>query len=253
MVAYALEMDPVLLPHAVELLADLDALGADVELVVQALVALAIRPGDVVVDLGSGKGAVARAIAQRLGCTVYGVDLHEPFVQHANDAARADGLVDRCRFLHADVADAADLLPLADVAVFAAMGDVLGPVEATIGIVRRFVRPGGHLVINDSCRVDEPAGTFPGFEHCGTLAETRARLTSHGDELVAELLEANDDDLDERDRPAARAAALEERHPDLAPALRAFVRGQRDEYAFLAEQTIGAVWVLRRAGEQLEN
>lgn len=256
MIATALEMDPELLPFAPELLADLDALGADVPLIVSTIAALGTGPDATIVDLGSGKGAASIELARTLGCAVHGIELFEPFVHTARDAAEAAGISARCRFTHGDIVQLAGTLPPADVAVFAALGDVLGPLDDTVGILRRYVRPGGHIVINDCCRRDSSSATFPGFEHCVTLAGTRPLLTAHGDELVAELLEADDDAtgdhaiddhaIDEAAVIAARAAGLARRHPALAPKLQAFVDSQRAEYDFLDQHTIGVVWVLRR-------
>ncbi len=248
MVAYALEMDPELLPYASELLADLEALGADVEAIVTAIASLGLGPATVA-DLGSGKGAVAIAIARECGMSVYGVELFEPFVDIACQAAEDAGVAERCRFSHGDIAAMAGSFEPVDVAVFAALGDVLGPLDVTMGIIRQYVRPGGFVVINDSCLRDDATESFPGFEHWGTLAETRTLLTAYGDELVAEILESDDSDEDgvkESAVIASRAQDLRRRHPELESRLRAFVDSQFAEYEFLGRHAIGAVWVLRR-------
>ncbi|MFN0090770.1 MAG: class I SAM-dependent methyltransferase [Acidimicrobiales bacterium] len=246
MVAYALEMDPELLPYALELLSDLDALGADVALIVAAVAALGLESATVV-DLGSGKGAVSIALARELGLSVHGIELFEPFVHVARQAAAAAGAAGRCRFSHGDIVTMAGATAPVDVAVFAALGDVLGPLEVTVGIIRQYVRPGGFLVINDSCLRDGAAASFPGFEHCGTLAETRRRLIEHGDDLVAETIEADPEaGLDEGAAIAARAQELTRRRPELGSRLRTFVDAQLAEYEYLDRHTIGAVWVLRR-------
>ena len=250
MVAYALEMDQELLPFASELLADLDVLGADVGLIVAAIDDLGLGSATVV-DLGSGKGAVASAVARELGLSAHGIELFESFVDIARRAAEAAGVAGRCQFSHGDIAAMAGRLTPVDVAVFAALGDVLGPLDVTVGIIRQYVRPGGFVVINDRCRRDGATESFQGFEHCGTLAETRTLLMAHGDELVAEMLEGDNDDeeegVDEGAVIAARAEDLARRHPELDSQLRVFVDSQLAEYEFLELQTIGVVWVLRRS------
>ena len=60
----------------------------------------------------------------------------------------------------------------ADVVVFAALGDVLGDPAETIGFVRQYVRPGGHVVIADVFLRDGGSRLFPGFEHYRSRAET---------------------------------------------------------------------------------
>ncbi len=250
MVAYALEMDPALLPYASELLADLDVLGSDVEVIVAAVAGLELGPATVV-DLGSGKGAVAIALARELGLSVHGIELFEPFVDIARRSAAAAGVSDTCRFSHGDIATMAGTMPPVDVAVFAALGDVLGPLDVTVGIIREYVRPGGFIVINDSCRRDGSTESFPGFENTGTPSETRSWLTAHGDDLIAEIIESDievdsGDGIDEGALLAARAHDLARRHPELESQLRAFVNDQLAEYEYLDRHTVGAVWVLRR-------
>lgn len=274
MVASALEMDSELLAVAPELLADLDALGADVATIVTVISELDLAPGASALDLGSGKGAVAIELARRLDLDVHGIELFEPFVDHARAAAGAAGVSGRCRFTHGDVTRLAGQLPPADVAVFAALGGALGPIDVTMGILRRFVRPGGYVVISDSCRRDGDTTAFPGFEHHRTAAETRRLLTAHGDALVAERLEPDDSDgtshaedaegtdddgsSDTGDTDetgdgtveievlAARAADLARRRPELGDALASFIEAQRAEYDFLDRHMVGAVWVVQR-------
>lgn len=253
MVAYALEMDPALLPYASELLADLDVLGSDVGVIVAAVAGLELGPATVV-DLGSGKGAVAIALARELGLSVHGIELFEPFVDIARQVAEVAGMANRCRFSHGDIATMAGTMPPVDVAVFAALGDVLGPLDVTVGIIREYVRPGGFIVINDSCRRDGSTESFRGFDNTGTPSETRPWLTAHGDELIAEIIESDvevevdsDDGIDEGALLAARAHDLARRHPELESQLRAFVNDQLAEYEYLDRHTVGAVWVLRRS------
>ena len=59
MVAYALETDVVLLPYVPELLADLEELGSDAEVIAEVIDALELPDDAQVIDLGCGKGATA--------------------------------------------------------------------------------------------------------------------------------------------------------------------------------------------------
>ena len=81
MVAYALEVDLQLLPYLPELLADLEELGSDAELITQVIADLDLAADSEVIDLGCGKGAVALEIADELGFKVLGIDLFKPFIQ----------------------------------------------------------------------------------------------------------------------------------------------------------------------------
>ncbi len=249
MVAYALEIDPALLAYVPELLADLDVLGADDALIVRALRDLGVTEQSTVVDLGCGKGGVTIAIAAALGCRVVGIELFEPFVAIARGAADDAEVGELCQFVLGSISDLAAMVEPADAVVYAALGDVLGPLDVTMATIRQYAKPGGYVVVNDSYLRDTANSRFPGFEDYTDLAGTRRRLTACGDELVLELLEPLGDDTHDSAEAAliaARAAALADRHPQLASAFEDYARFQQDEYDYLEEHTLGAVWAVRR-------
>ncbi len=251
MVAYALEAPPELLPFLPELLADLDELGSDAEQIAHVLRDLQLPPAARVVDLGCGKGATAIAIASVLRLHVLGIELFEPFVAQATAAAQAAGVSHLCEFRHGDIRAVPGLMPV-DVAVFAALGDVLGNPAETMRVIRQYVRPGGYVLVADVFLRDGGAVTFPGFENYRSRAETVAGLTAWGDALVTESLEDDHTrDADDGDADAVaihqRAAALATRHPDYRGQLLAFAANQAAANAHIAENLVDAVWVLRRS------
>lgn len=247
MIARALEMDERLLAVAPALLGDLEALGGEPDMVADILASLGVAEDAEVVDLGAGKGATALAVAQRLGCRVVGVDLFGPFVEHANRRARELGLYPRASFRLASVTDPPPDPPTADVAIFSAMGDVLGPLDEAMTVLRRWVRPGGLIVVDDSVLTDAAAARIAGFEQYADRAQTRQRLQAHGDVVVAEHEPPQDDDDDEAQALRARAEALAAEHPHLADLLLEFAADQEAEYAYLAEDTTPVIWVIQRA------
>lgn len=259
MVAYALEVNPSLLPHMPELLADLEELGSDAELIVRILRQLDLPSDANVLDLGCGKGATAVEIADELGLRVLGVDLFVPFVDACRALAKSTRVSHLCTFRHGNILNLVGALPPADVVVFSALGDVLGPLDETIGIVRRFVEPGGVMVISDGYLRAGVTDTFPGFEGYVERDETLRRLLSHGDRLEREVLEPAPADgahgLDDSDRESdddtrrirARAERIARKHPALREDLLRYVADQAAENVFLAESFIGTVWVLRRS------
>jgi len=249
MVAYALEVEAELLPWIPELLADFEELGSNTTLIVEGLQGLHLTPSARVFDLGCGKGAVSLAIARTVGCRVEGIELFEPFVQTCVERAAAAGLSDLCRFHHGDVLKLASRVEPADAAVLAALGDVLGPPETTVAVVRQFVRPGGHMLLYDGYVKDGGARGAPGFEAATSRAEALQRLQTHGDLLTREI-------IDQSDLPAAyarevaqiqrRAKALAERHPDLKAELIRYADDQRRAYAYMEENYVPALFVLQR-------
>ena len=250
MVAYALEVDPALLPWIPELLGDFDELGSDAALVVDVLAALGLPASARVLDLGCGKGAVAVAIAKAFRCRVEGIELFEPFIDACRARAAAADVSDRCTFRHGDILKAAGRTEPVDVAVFAALGDVLGPLDETIGVIRRFVRDGGHMLIFDDYLKDGGTSAFPGFENYAAHDETLRRLQAHGDVLRREVIVSTDQSetyAQEIAQIERRAEALAARRPELEPALTRFVEGQRQEYAYMTANTVPAIWVLERS------
>lgn len=249
MVAYALEVDPGLLPWIPELLADFAELGANTTLILRTLEGLDLPNTARVVDLGCGKGAVAVAVARAFGWQVTGIDLFEPFLDDARRRAAAASVAHLCRFERGDILKRAGQTAPADIAVFAALGDVLGPLPDTIGVIRRFVRPGGFMAICDGFLRDEGTSDFQGFEYATSRLETRTNLQAHGDRLVREV-QAADDQTEVYAREAAqirrRAEMLAERVPSLKADLMRYAEDQRQEYAYMADNVIAAVWLLER-------
>jgi cyclopropane fatty-acyl-phospholipid synthase-like methyltransferase len=247
MVAYALEIDPALLPFVPELLADLDELGSDTGLIVEAVQALRLPKTARVLDLGCGKGATSIEIAQTLGLEVVGVDLFAPFIELCRERAAEAGVADHCTFQCADILKLADEIEPADVAIFAALGDVLGPLDATIGVIRRLVKPGGYMIISDDFLEEEAPTSLPSYDEYVSYEETLRRLQSHGDTLAREIIEPDTEEEDEGALIRRRALALAEKHPQLADAFRRFADDQDCAYAYIDEHLVAAIWVLQRA------
>ena len=259
MVAYALEADVALLPHLPELLTDLQELGSDAEAIAEVVADLGLPSGSRVIDRGCGKGATAVEIAASLDVQVVGLELFSPFLQACRELARTNDVDGRCTFVGGDIKTKMHRVPAADVVVFAALGDVLGPLDESVRIIREYVRPGRHLVISDVYLADGAPGDFPGFEGYAEHAETVRRLTAAGDRLMCEILEDDEDsdeddpddedDIDETALIAARAEALVARLPELAGPVGAFVASQAEENAFIEDNVRDAIWVLRRADD----
>lgn len=251
MVAAALEAPRELLPYLPELLIDLQALGSDPRLIAGLVRDLPLPASPRILDLGCGKGAVSIAIATALQLPVVGVDLFAPFVAQARAAAHTAGVGQLCQFHHGDARTVPAPSDRADVAVFAALGDVLGAPASTMGVLRQHVRPGGFVVLSDVYRAAGDAPVFPGFEHYLTRDDTVRGLTAWGDTLVREVL-SDDDDDDSNGEAAAiarRAQDLAARHPQHRDLLLAFAAHQAAAESHIAEHLADAVWVLQRAGE----
>jgi 2-polyprenyl-3-methyl-5-hydroxy-6-metoxy-1,4-benzoquinol methylase len=86
-----MEVAPELLPYLPELVTALDALGSWPDLIVDVLRSASLFEGAWIMDLGTGKGAVALAVAQAFPVRVEGIDAFEPFIDIAGLRAAARG------------------------------------------------------------------------------------------------------------------------------------------------------------------
>lgn len=75
-----------------------------------------LRPGDSLLDVGTGDGLIAFGVLERLGPASHVIftDISQDMLDHCRMAAAAEGLLDRCSFL---LAPADSLIGMADASV----------------------------------------------------------------------------------------------------------------------------------------
>ena len=254
-VAAALDATPELVPHLAELLADLWDLGSSPPLIAGWLRDLGLPPDSTrVLDLGCGKGAVSLTLARELGFHVHGVDLLEPFIQEARERAVEWGLTGLCRFEKGDLREVARSAEGYDVVVYASVG-ALGRLDDAVGAVRRCVRAGGFLVIDEGFRAADLEGTagleeLPGYGNLAGYDETRRRLTAHGDAILQEriLTSAEMRALDDRyiRSISARAEAIANARPADGDLVRSYVERQRRAASAWERSSVSAAWLLQK-------
>ncbi len=133
---------------------------------------LLLEPGQKVLDMGCGWGALGRYLARTFAVDVTGVTLSKEQVAYANARAAREGLADRARFLYQDYREAAgrfdrivsvgmlehvgkahypelfakirELLADDGVALIHAMGHMAGPGHPNPWI-RKYIFPGGYI------------------------------------------------------------------------------------------------------------
>ena len=72
--------------------------------VVDAMLDLAgIKPGDVLIDLGSGDGRIVIAAAKRFGIQATGIEIDPDLVRKSEESARLEGVAGKARFVQADL------------------------------------------------------------------------------------------------------------------------------------------------------
>jgi SAM-dependent methyltransferase len=249
-VAQAMETDVRLLPLLPELLTDLWELGPSAEQVVAALESVGVEPDSAVLDLACGKGAVAVALAEQLGARVDGIDAFEPFLRAARALATERGVSHRCHFEQGDIRNLLGQEEQYDVALLLSVGPVLGDYEQTGAGLRKLVRVGGYIVIEDGFVVDGVAH-LPLADGYAGHSETLRQLTACGDVVAQEIIcpteQAQSVNQRNADLIRQRASLVKARHPAFEQLIDEYVARQERETQILGTDVSCAIWVLRRA------
>ncbi len=246
------QVDPSILHLVPELLSEVWALGSDPEQIVRQLQPAGLPTGARVLDLGCGKGAVALAVAEAFAATVDGTDAFAPFVDDAVRRAEAVGLSRECCFWCEDLRKTAAAARGYDAVLCVSVGHALGGARDTIAALRRTVRPGGLMVVDDGYLAQGGGGiAFPGYGHLLPRRETVLAMTGLGDQLIDERLIPQADLATQNqviiEAIDARASSLATRLPQHAGALADYVAKQRAECEVLDNRVQRATWVIQRA------
>lgn len=130
-------------------LANVDAFEEMIKPVGDALIKhAACRPGEQIIDVGCGGGAVSREFAKRVGATglVTGLDISPALVAEASRRAKSAGLAN-ARFVTGDAATIALPAPLVDLVVSRFGVMFFSKPNDAFTHIRGFLKPGGRLAM----------------------------------------------------------------------------------------------------------
>lgn len=238
--------DDRLLEFLPYLLQDLWDIGSDPKVIRELLERHAPKPSALrVLDLGCGKGAVAVTLAKAFGCRVEGIDAMGAFIDDARRQADRMGVAGLCEFAVGDLRRFLDSKHDFDVAIWGAVGPVLGSIEKTLERIRPCVRSRGLLVMDDAYVEDGKPAVPPYL----TRSDLQAAFGRTGWSIVEERPGGGADPRQNAamtDQIRRRAAELASRHPSMAHVFDAYIAAQVNECESLETQLICPTWLLRR-------
>ncbi len=113
--------------------------------------------GKTLMDVACGSGGPAMRIAEKTGCSILGVDIHEQAISTANSLAAQRGMTDRAEFR---IVDASAKLPFGDASCDAIICiDAINHLPDRRLVITewaRILKPGGRLLFTDPITVTGP-------------------------------------------------------------------------------------------------
>lgn len=208
-----------------------------------------ISDGQKILDIGCGKGWLLHRLAEKHSIQGVGVDRHPGFIEVARHRHS-----EHLTFHELDARSFADGIGSFDVAMCIGASFAIGTFEELVPWLRRFVKPGGVMVVGDIYAktyelTEQSARHFSGGK-LRSFAETCDALNSDGLRLVG-LLDSSADDWDRYESMhwSAAEAWLDENpeHPDREAFLRLSENEKMDHIRFDRDALGWALFVCRLA------
>lgn len=200
-----------------------------------------------VLDLGCGKGAVSVKIAGKLNCECWGIDGIGEFIAEANQKAKEYKVESLCRFEQADIREKINELPAFDVIILGAVGQVFGDYLATLTKLKRCLKTGGIILIDDAYIEDSSA-----FNHSALLKRSEllkqiseARMVLIDEKTVNNADEQQSEYEQEFDYITLRCKELIKKYPSQKILFEEYIKKQNEEYSVLTNDVVPLTMVIK--------
>lgn len=239
-----------LLPYLGYLLQDLWELGSDPSIMLALIKEnLTTSPQTKAVDLGCGKGAVAITLAKALKLQVKGIDLLPEFIKAAKNKALEHQVTERCEFAVGDLNEVVKTERGYDIAVFGAVGDVLGEPSVMLQQLKKVIKPQGFLLLDDGYLIGEAENIrYQNYEYL-TLDQWELIFKQADFKVVSMQIvnTANEKEINDRNNQSIRQRAeeLSQQFPEKCELFMSYVQSQENETEDIATDVVGATWLLQ--------
>ncbi|MCP4152301.1 MAG: class I SAM-dependent methyltransferase [bacterium] len=240
--------DMGLMPYLPYLLQDLWEIGTFPEEIIGLLEKHNITaPGyNSVLDLGSGKGAVSVKLAVRFGFEVHGIDGTPEFIAEAEKWAEKYRVMELCDFELGDMRLLVEDLQDYDIAILGSIGPIFGNIEESLTSVKKCLKPGGIIVLDDGYIEDDSIFLQEGlFKRSETMKQIAASGIEVLDEIVYDSQVIKDANTKMNAQIRQRAAQLTVKHPAQKKLFDDYSIIQEEESAILENSIKCATWLLR--------
>jgi SAM-dependent methyltransferase len=159
----------------------------------------AFRDGTRVLDVGCGKGWLARRLAKRFDVKIVGLEINRVFATEARDLAAAEGLTERIEIVQGPALDFHPEPASFDVVMCIGASFALGGFEPALDWMKRCAKPGGIVAIGEVFAMQLPLpaniASMPRYSECGgrSLWTTVEAMRSRG-LILRGMVESSRDD-----------------------------------------------------------
>ena len=245
-VARTLDGGQEIMPYLPELLQDLWSLGSPPERCLGMIESLNLKRSKTrVLDLGCGKGAISITLAKEKGFRILGIDGCQEFIDFCREKVVELQVGSLCEFRVGDIRESVKSLRNFDLVVYASVGRVLGSPREAMEALRKCVRSGGYIFIDDGY-----AKSGARYYEYLPYDKTISQLLYYGDRLLKEVIHP-DDELQEMDDEylrliKKRGRLMIKRRPGLKTIIQDYIDSQEKECEKLEKSFCNATWLFQR-------